>query len=273
MKVITSTILIMLSTSVLAEEVRVFLSWPSANYRPFYSWSEEKRTFEGIDPDVISLVMRDLKLEFKYVFPEFESSHPRVDVLRRNLADLCIRCFSITQARKEKIDFSIPYYEDGLTVMTRKGSQVTKLEDLKGKKLLAYLNTTGYVFATKKKLTKKIVSEVSGEYFRRPHAMLTDGLVDALINDKSRLDWLAKQDRTLVVWEQRFTKEPWGIGVKKGNKDLLAKINVTLAKRLADGSIKRIFEKHGIKWNKVGVGDAKRKDPENERAEAKEGAE
>ena len=51
---------------------------------------------------------------------------------------------SITDARKQKVNFTDPYYESGLATVVRKDNNAIKsLEDLKGKTIAVQLGTTG----------------------------------------------------------------------------------------------------------------------------------
>jgi ABC-type amino acid transport substrate-binding protein len=225
--------------------LKVFISWPEHDYMPFYGWDEKKKTFKGIDAEIITLLCAEAKLKFKYVYPKTETRLPRIEVLVRNMADISIRSFSITEKRKQYIDFTNPYFYDGLSALVHKKSGITSIEQLNGKKVLAYVNTTGYKYVKENKLTPFIIT-TSPNVMDSDLVAVKKKLVDAYINDKVYLHTLTKKSDEVKVLNTYLTTEPWGIGVKKGNTKLLNKLNKALKVNLENKKIEAIFDKYKI---------------------------
>ena len=231
-----------------ASPLRVFVSWPGYNYEPFYAWDEGNQSFTGIDPEIIDLLLKSANREYKYVFPRTTTNTPRMEVLERRVADISIRSFSITKDRAERVDFTSPYFTDGLSLIVRKDSGIKGIDDLKDKKVLASINTTGYLYAKKHAIAKDIVTDVPSANLSSPIALLVDGRVDAYINDRSNLKVLASQNEELMVLDETLNSESWGIAVKRGNTELFKVLKDQLKVHIANGNIKKIFDKHKVPY-------------------------
>ncbi|AEH44267.1 extracellular solute-binding protein family 3 [Thermodesulfatator indicus DSM 15286] len=134
---------------------------------------------------------------------------------------------SITEKRKKKMDFSIPYYKVRQAIVVPKDSNVKTLEDLVGKKVGAQIGTTGY-FAI-----KKVKGIIAKSYDEIGLAMqdLINGNLDAVVCDDPVAANYAQQKEGFKD-KLKFagvieTKEAeyYGIAVRKGNKEVLDLIN------------------------------------------------
>ena len=73
---------------------------------------------------------------------------------------------------------------------------------------------------------------------------LANGKIDAVILDEEPAKLIAANQTGVVIVEAPFIDEQYGIAVKKGNKDLLEKINAILAQMQADGTYDAIYNKY-----------------------------
>jgi glutamate transport system substrate-binding protein len=156
--------------------------------------------------------------------------------------DFIIATYTINDERKQKVDFAGPYYEAGQTIMVKAGdNSVHKLEDLGGKKVCSVINSTSL-----KNLIKMVPTantDIVFNQYTECAAAVTDGRVDAETTDNVILNGIAAQSdgKLKVLNDITFTKEPYGIGVKKGNPDLVAFMNQAIKEAEADGTWAKDF--------------------------------
>jgi len=134
---------------------------------------------------------------------------------------------SITEERKQKMDFSIPYFKVRQALVVRKDSQVKSLDELKGKKVGTQISTTG-TFAV-----QKVEGVVSKTYDEVGLAIedLYNGRIDGVVCDDPVAANYAltneKYKATLKIAAVIETGEVeyYGIAVQKGNKEILDLVN------------------------------------------------
>lgn len=132
---------------------------------------------------------------------------------------------SITEERKQSMDFTIPYYNVSQAILVLKNSAINKLADLKGKKVGAKKGTT-----SSKALSQYQDIEIVS-FTDVPSAIqsLSSKIIDAVICDGPVAGHYALVDDTydlkLVTVIKTENPELYGIAVKKGNKPLLNRLN------------------------------------------------
>jgi polar amino acid transport system substrate-binding protein len=154
--------------------------------------------------------------------------------------DLGAAAMTITEARKQNIDFSDPYFEATQALLVQEASGITEPAQLAGKKVGVQNSTTGQEYAETNISGAEIV------VFEDLGLLLTavqTGEVAAGINDNGPLLDFAKKNPGLAVTAEFDTDEQYGFGVRKGNTALLQAINEAIAASRADGSYNRIYEK------------------------------
>lgn len=211
-------------------------------YAPFeYT---ENGNYVGFDMDLIRAIGAAEGYEVKISPLGFDALIPAVQA---GTVDVCISAMTIKEDRAKVIDFSTPYFKAGLIVaVAQNNTTIKSLDDLKGKRLAAEVGTTGLdasngVKALDSKTTVKVFDSV-GEAFME----LEKGGVDAVINDMPVTSYYITtkgKDKVKMVGEVFKAEDQYGIGVKKGNTEVLAKINEGLAKLKANGEYDKIYKK------------------------------
>jgi polar amino acid transport system substrate-binding protein len=158
--------------------------------------------------------------------------------------DAVMSSVTITDERKQTMDFSVPYINAGqILVVKNDVSGVEKLDDLAGKTVAAQIGTTGAFEIDKVTSLKKKEYDEIGLAF----ADLANGRVDAVVCDTPVAAQYALQNDEykgkLKIVGQPFTDEYYGVAVKKGNKKVLDNLNKGLKKVLDAGGNKAIEEK------------------------------
>jgi polar amino acid transport system substrate-binding protein len=170
--------------------------------------------------------------------------------LTSNKIDIISAAMFVTPARKEVIDFSEPFYSYGEGLLVPKGDSktYTKQDDLKGEVVGAQVGTA-FVDALKK---SGLFSEVKA-YDTIPDILrdVNAGRLKAGFADYPILAYNLKQggftEARIVESYKPTTVGSVGIGVRKGETALLGKINASLAKLKANGTIEKILDKWGLK--------------------------
>ena len=158
--------------------------------------------------------------------------------------DAVISSVTINEERKKTMDFSTPYLNAGQILVVRKETKnVSKLEDFKGKTAGAQIGTTGAFAIDKNKDIKKKSYDDIGLGMED----LVNKRIDVIVCDKpTAVSYAlknAKYKEKLMIVGEPFTEEYYGIAVKKGNTEILDKLNAGLKKVTESGEIKKIEDK------------------------------
>lgn len=164
----------------------------------------------------------------------------RFEVVRSGQADLVIATATITCQRREQMDFSTVYFEAGQRVLVNRGSAVTGLADLGGKRVCAARGTTSLdtILAAPSRPVP-----VGADTETDCLMMLQLGQVDAASTDDTLLAGMAAQDPRTEIVGPRLTEEPYGVAVNKDTPDLERFVNAVLERRAGDGRWQASYER------------------------------
>jgi len=199
---------------------------------------------EGFDIDLAKALAKEIlgdenKIEFKEV-----TSKTRIPMLNNGDIDAVIATMTISEERKKEVDFTDVYFEAGQSLLVKKGSKIKGLDDLKkGTKVLAVKGSTSAVNIREKAPETQVLEF---ENYAEAFTALKAGKGDALTTDDSILYGMADEDPSFGLVGGTFTDEPYGIAVKKGNTDLVDKLNEALKKIRESGE----YDKIKSKWIK-----------------------
>lgn len=218
---------------------KALLVGTDAAYAPFESENATKEV-QGFDIDVLKAIAAKAGLELQFINTPWEGLFTQ---LASGDRDILVSAITINDARKAQMDFSEPYFEAVQLIAVPAKSKVQKLDDLKTLKIGVQTGTTGDDVASK--LVGKTNANIK-RFEGTPLALqeLQNGGVDAVVADNGVINnFLANNNGTFkVVTDTSFPKEFYGIAVKKGNKELLEKINKGLAEIKADGTYDKIYQ-------------------------------
>jgi polar amino acid transport system substrate-binding protein len=214
---------------------------------PFTFMDTKTQTIEGAMVDLISAIGQDQGFNVQVEATPFSALIPS---LTSNKIDIISAAMLITPQRKEVIDFSDPVfpYPEGLIVKADDGKAYRSLADLKGETVGAQVGTVYVDFLKKNGDFAEVKTYDSIADIIRDVGLgrIKAGFGDAPI---VRYQLSQRKDAGAKVSE---TYEPKmdgyvGIGVRKGDRDLLAKINAGLAKIKASGKLDEILRKWSLK--------------------------
>lgn len=174
--------------------------------------------------------------------------------------DMVMSSMTITPERSKTVDFSAPYANALLGILTNKKSDVKSIEDLnqKGRKIAAKIGSTGYLYA-QKHLANAAITALPDE--SACVMEVATGKADGFLYDQLTIyrNWQKNQETTSAVFIPFQDVEPWGVAVKKGDPALLKALNEFIEESKKNGEFDRLTEKHlsaekkafdalGFKW-------------------------
>lgn len=213
---------------------------------------------EGFDVEIAKILVKELGIpEDKIEYVETPSKI-REDVIVNGTVDLVAATYTINDKRKERIAFAGPYYEAGQNIMVRKDdASITGPDSFKDgtKKVCSAIGSTP--IEEIKKYVKDVATQVVPfDTYDKCRDALKNGQVDAVTTDNViLLGYIAKDEASFKMAGDNFTKEPYGIGVKKEDTDFRNFINDVLEKAMQDGRWKKAWDDTAGKFG-APLGDA-----------------
>lgn len=187
--------------------------------KPF-GYVDSNGDYQGYDVYFGNRIAKDLGVEVEYVPVEAAS---RVEYLVSNKVDIILANFTVTEERKEKVDFTLPYMKVALGVVSSDKALITDVEDLKGKTLIVCKGTTAETFFTE---NYPAVNLLKFDQYSEAYNALLDGRGDALSTDNTEvLAWAIENEGFSVGIESLGNIDTIAAAVQKGNQDLLDWLN------------------------------------------------
>ena len=208
---------------------------------PPFGFVDEKGVNKGFDVDIAKGLAKELfgkegAVEFVAV-----TSGNRIAFLTTNKIDIILASMTITEERKKVIDYTIPYFMSGHLILVHKDSRITKVQDLAGKKVSTTQGSTGDI------VTGEMVpaaERIKFQHNSESLQALKDRRVEAFIQDDVLLIDLQKRNPELkIVGWPPFRPAPYGLGVRKGDKEWLDFIDAALTKMKKSGEYQKLWDK------------------------------
>lgn len=209
--------------------------------KPF-GYIDENQKNVGYDIDLAKKIAKSIlgdenKVEFKQVTPS-----NRILALNSGQIDMIIATMTITPQRLKVVDFSTPYYIAGQAILVPNDSKINGMSDLNGKKAIIIFGTTA------EKNLRQIAPDaiISGyKTYTDAYNALKNGRADAITSDDTILLGMAMQDKSLKLLPKRYSKEPYAIAFKKGDKNsgLMRKVNFVIEDMIKSGELNQLKAK------------------------------
>ena len=195
---------------------------------------------EGFDIDLAREFARSLFGDPNRIDLQVVDAQQRESALRSGQVDLVVRTFSITCERRKKVDFSTVYFYANQRILSPIDSQIDSPAELSGKRVCALIGTTSLTRLSELRPRPNLIGV---ERWTDCLVMLQQGQIDAISTDDVVLAGLAEQDPSVDVVGPSLGIEPYGVGVKKGNDDLVRYVNAALERIRRDGTWERLYTK------------------------------
>lgn len=212
---------------------------------PFGYIDEKTRHIVGYDIDFVNAIAKKMgvKVELKPV-----TSASRMPQLQEGNIDIIAATMTKNAERAKVIDFSHTYFFTGQKFITKKGT-VKSLKDLEGKRIGTAKGST-----SEQNVKNAVPSATVLSYDDYPQALLAleQGKVSAVTTDESILIGIldkAPDKSKFEIPSIQISDEPYGLGMRKGDKNLVNFVNKTLLEMEKSGEAAKIFNKWFSQYN------------------------
>jgi polar amino acid transport system substrate-binding protein len=194
---------------------------------------------EGFDIDISREIARAIFGDPDRIQLRVVDASQRESALQSGEVDLVARTFSITCDRKRNVAFSTVYYNAHQRILAAEGSGIDSPAALSDKRVCAVSGTTSLSALFALNPRPKLFGATT---WTDCLVMLQQGQVDAISTDDAVLAGLAAQDPNIEVVGPSMAVEPYGIGIKKENSDLVRFVNGVLEQLRDDGTWQQLYE-------------------------------
>ena len=192
----------------------------------------------GVDIDIAREIAASLGKELVIKDVSFDFI---INEIKSGKSDIGAAGMSITKERLEEVDFSVEYAVSNQVVIVPMDSKITSIDQISNQRIAVQLGTVAdsYVNENYKDATvirqKKYLSMVED---------LKAGKVDLIIMDLLPASEIVKSNDGLKILDEYLFTDKYGIDKKKGNKELLDKVNDVLTRLMSEGKIEEYTIKH-----------------------------
>ena len=193
----------------------------------------------GVDVDIAREIAAAMGKELEIKDVAFDSL---INELNSGKADFAAAGMSINEERKKEVDFSIEYVSSKQVVVVRKDyNKIKNINDLNGKTISVQLGSVADTYVTKNFKNSKIVRQ---KKFLSAAEDVKAKKSECIIMDELPAKELVKNNSELTILKIELFTDKYAIAVKKGNTELLNKINEVLEKLIEEGKIEEFVINH-----------------------------
>lgn len=215
----------------------------NANFPPYeYMEGEE---YKGIDIEMAQKLAEKLGMELVIENVEFGTIVGGVETKK---FDIGVAGMTVTDERKEQVNFSDSYATGVQVVIVKEGGKVASLDDLAGEDIMIGVqqDTTGDIYASDDVENGGYGADHVTSFKNGADAVsaLINGQVDAVIIDSepAKSFVAANEGKGLSILDAEWAVEDYAIAVNKEDTELLADINAALGEMKADGTLQAIID-------------------------------
>ncbi|WP_270810795.1 basic amino acid ABC transporter substrate-binding protein [Hungatella effluvii] len=203
---------------------------------PPYEYHEND-TIVGIDADIARAVAEQMGVELEIQDMAFDSLIPAI---QSGKADFAAAGMTVDEDRLKNVDFTDTYAQAAQVIIVKKDSPIASPDELTGKKIGVQTGTTGDIYAS------DIENAEVQRFNKGMEAVmaLNQGKIDAVIIDREPAKVFVKENEGLKILDEAFTEEEYAIAVKKGNTELLEKMNAAIKELKESGELQKIVDKY-----------------------------
>jgi glutamate transport system substrate-binding protein len=210
--------------------------------QPLFGLKNLEGNLEGFDIEIAELIAGELGIQPSGIEWVEAVSANREPFIQQDKVDFVVATYTINDKRKQVVDFAGPYYVAGQDIMVKKGNPlgIKGPDDLAGKKVCSVTGSTPAENIRTKYPDAKLTEF---DVYSKCAEALKNGQVEAVTTDNVILLGLINQDpEAFELVGKKFTEEPYGIGVKKGDTQFRNFINDVLEKTYQDGRWKQAWD-------------------------------
>ncbi len=219
------------------EKANVVTMGTNAAFEPFEFIEGDK--IVGIDAEIGAAIAEKLGKELNINDMEFESL---LGALSTDKVDFVAAGMTANDERRKSVDFSETYYTATQGIIVAEDSDIKGIDDILDKRVGAITGYTGEVICTETYQIKDMLT-----FKRGVDAVmeLKNGKLDAVVIDLQPAKMFVNKNEGLkVIEDPSFEAEEYAIAVKKGNAELLEKINEVIIELKETGKLDEIINKY-----------------------------
>lgn len=198
----------------------------------------DQNAIVGIDVEIAGAIAEQLGLELEIEDIAFDSIIPEIV---SGKADIGAAGMTVTEDRKQNVDFSDTYAHATQVIIVKEDSEITGVADLEGKIMGVQQGTTGDIY-----VSGDYGDEAVERYAKGMEAVqaLAQGKVDAVVIDGEPAKQYIKEVEGLKIIDESYTDEDYAIAIKKGNTAMVEAVNKALAELKSEGKLDEIVAKY-----------------------------
>ena len=216
------------------------IDWP-----PYEYYDDDTGEIVGIEVDLVRAIAEKLGYDLEIQDMQFDSI---IMAVVSGKVDLGVSGFTVTEERKQSVDFTVSYTTVQQSVIVPVGSGITSVEDLldpeKGYRIGVQLGTTGDLYISDDVESNGLKHTIE-RFNKAPDAIiaLDSGKVDCVIMDDSVARSFLSAYENLTMLDTAYTLEDYAICFAKGSP-LYEPFNAALQEMMADGSVQAIIDRY-----------------------------
>lgn len=212
----------------------------NAYFQPYEYYEGDK--IVGIDAEIAAAIAEYLDMELEIKDMEFDSI---ITAVNAGDVDFGMAGMTVTEDRLKEVDFTSSYATGVQSIIVKADSPIKSVDDLYAEgasyKVGVQSGTTGDIYSTDDFGADNVVRYTNGN---NAVMALNQNAVDCVIIDNEPAKALVKANSGLKILDTAYANEDYAICVKKGNTELLDKINEAIEALTEDGTIDRIVAKY-----------------------------
>ncbi|MBQ7133605.1 MAG: transporter substrate-binding domain-containing protein [Ruminococcus sp.] len=222
-----------------ADEVKEeLIMGTNATFPPYEYYDEDGETIIGIDAEIAQAVADKLGMTLTIKDMEFESL---LTAVQSGAVDIVFAGLTVTDERKESVDFSITYATGIQVIIVPNDSEIASVDDLAGKTIGVQAGTTGDIYCTDEFGQDNVKQFANGAL---AVAALQNGQVDCVVIDNEPAKSFVAANDGLKILDTEYAVEDYAAAISKENTELTAKVNAAMEELTADGTIDAIISKY-----------------------------
>lgn len=192
----------------------------------------------GVDIDIAREIAASLGKELVIKDVSFDFI---INEIKSGKSDIGAAGMSITKERLEEVDFSVEYAVSNQVVIVPMDSRITSIDQISNQRIAVQLGTVADSYVNKNYKDATVIRQ------KKYLSMVEDlkaGKVDLIIMDLLPANEIVKSNDGLKILDEYLFTDKYGMAIKKGNKELLDKVNDVLTRLMSEGKIEEYTIKH-----------------------------
>ena len=192
----------------------------------------------GVDIDIAREIAASLGKELVIKDVSFDFI---INEIKSGKSDIGAAGMSITKERLEEVDFSVEYAVSNQVVIVPMDSKITSIDQISNQRIAVQLGTVADSYVNKNYKDATVIRQ------KKYLSMVEDlkaGKVDLIIMDLLPANEIVKSNDGLKILDEYLFTDKYGMAIKKGNKELLDKVNDVLTRLMSEGQIEEYTIKH-----------------------------